>query len=297
MTTHTVANTMARRRQWLALCAGSALLALTPRSILARRSVTGDTMLTLATTTSVEHSGLLAHLLPKFSAASGFGVRVIAVGSGQALDIGRRGDADVVWTHDPEGEAAFVAAGYGRERIEVMTGELLLVGPADDPARAAGADVVAAFRAIHDRRAPFVSRGDRSGTHTAERKLWQAAGLVPDPRRPAWAGWYRETGSGMGPALNTAAAMNAYVLTDRATWLAFRNPQRLVPLVQGDSRLAMPYAVIALDRRRHPHVRDEAAHRFIEWLRGAEGQQAIAAFRLDGRSPFQPVSRGNSERR
>jgi tungstate transport system substrate-binding protein len=244
----------------------------------------------VASTTSTEQSGLFRHLLPSFTKQTGIEVRVVALGTGQALDAARRGDADVVLVHDPAAERKFVAEGYATQRQDVMYNDFVIVGPRADPARIAGLkDSLEAMRRIRAAQAPFVSRGDRSGTHAAELRLWQDAGVDPPAAR---AGWYRETGSGMGPALNTAAAMDAYVLADRGTWLGFRNRGTLEVLVEGDRRLFNQYGVMRVDPARHPHVRREAGQAFVDWLLSAEGRRAIASYRIGGEQLFFPGSGG-----
>lgn len=239
----------------------------------------------VASTTSTEQSGLFRHLLPVFTKQTGIEVRVVAVGTGQALDMGRRGDADVVLVHDRAAEERFIADGFATRRHDVMYNDFVLVGPRSDPARVAGAQVVGALQRIQAAGAAFVSRADRSGTHAAELRLWKEAGFDPERLRGPW---YKETGSGMGPALNTAAAMGAYVLADRGTWLSFRNRGDLQILVEGDRRLFNPYGVMAVDANRHPHVKREAAQRFIDWLISPAGQQTIADFRIGGEPLFFP---------
>lgn len=242
--------------------------------------------ITLASTTSTEQSGLFRHILPIFTQASGIAVRVVALGTGQALDVGRRGDADVVFVHDRAAEERFVAEGFGGPRRHVMFNDFVIAGPASDPARVLGlADTNAALRRIADSRAPFISRGDRSGTHAAELRLWQLAGIDPVRGRGAW---YREVGQGMGPALNLAAAQNAYILTDRGTWLSFRNRQALRLVVEGDARLFNQYGVMLVSPRRHPHVKAEDGQRFIDWLLSPAGQDAIASYRVEGAQLFFP---------
>ncbi|HYF58758.1 MAG TPA: substrate-binding domain-containing protein [Burkholderiaceae bacterium] len=244
----------------------------------------------VASTTSTEQSGLFRHLLPAFTRSSGIEVRVVAQGTGQALDTARRGDADVVLVHDPEAERRFVAEGWARSRHDVMYNDFVIVGPAGDPAKVAGlTDALVAMRRIRDAQAPFVSRGDRSGTHAAELRLWREAGVEIERAR---APWYRETGSGMGPALNTAAGLGAYVLTDRGTWLSFRNRGDMRLLVAGDRRLHNPYGVMLVDPARHPHVRHEAGRRLVDWLLSPEGQRAIASYRIDGEQLFFPNAGG-----
>ena len=251
--------------------------------------------ITVASTTSTEQSGLFRHLVPLFEKKTGIAVRVVAVGTGQALDIGRRGDADVVFVHDQPAEEKFVAEGYGVQRFAVMYNNFVLVGPRLDPARIAGGkDMVEALKRIEAAKAPFVSRGDRSGTHAAELRLWQAAGIDPVRGRGAW---YRETGSGMGSTLNTAAAMGAYALSDRGTWLAFRNRDDLRLVVEGDQRLFNQYGVMLLNPARLPHVKREAGQAFIDWLVSPEGQQAIASYRIGGEQLFFPNARALAPKR
>ena len=245
-----------------------------------------DAAITVASTTSTEQSGLFGHLLPIFTRDTGIAVRVVALGTGQALDVARRGDADVAFVHDRDAEERFVAEGAGVRRVPVMFNDFVLVGPAADPARVGGTrDVAAALRAVAEGRLPFVSRGDRSGTHAAELRLWRLAGLDPVAGRGAW---YREVGQGMGPALNTAAAQDAYVLADRGTWLAFRNRQDLRVQVEGDARLFNQYGAILVNPRRHPGAKAEAGQRFVDWLVSPAGQQAIAGYRIDGGQLFFP---------
>jgi tungstate transport system substrate-binding protein len=245
-----------------------------------------ERFITVASTTSTENSGLFGHILPRFRDRTGIAVRVVALGTGQALDVGRRGDADVVFVHDKEAEERFVAEGAGVARHEVMYNDFVLIGPGADPAKVAGTrDIANALRAVSDAKAPFVSRADRSGTHTAELKLWSAAGIdIATAKGP----WYRETGSGMGAALNTAAAMNAYLLADRGTWLSFKNRGDLAILVQGDKRLFNQYGVILVDPKKHPTVKQADGQAFVDWLLSAEGQAAIAAFKIDGEQLFFP---------
>jgi tungstate transport system substrate-binding protein len=245
-----------------------------------------ERFITVASTTSTEQSGLFGHILPVFTRESGIAVRVVALGTGQALDVGRRGDADVVFVHDRAAEERFVAEGFGGPRRHVMFNDFVLVGPAADPARIAGLrDTNAALRRIAEARAPFISRGDRSGTHAAELRLWQLAGVDPAPGRGQW---YREVGQGMGPALNTAAAQGAYLLTDRGTWLSFRNRQDLRVLVEGDARLFNQYGVMRVNPQRHPHVKAADAQRFIDWLLSPAGQAAIASYQVNGEQLFFP---------
>lgn len=239
--------------------------------------------ITVASTTSTEQSGLFAHILPVFEKATGIEVRVVAQGSGQALETARRGDADVVLVHARPAEEQFVAEGYGVERFDVMFNDFVIVGPENDPAGVADAsDAAGAMAAIAAAEAPFAARGDDSGTHKAERALWEAAAIAPE------GAWYRETGSGMGPTLNTAAEMSAYTLTDRGTWISFQNRGDLEILFEGDPALFNQYGVILVDPERHPSVKAKLGQTFIDWLRGPEGQEAIASYKLDGQQLFFP---------
>jgi len=250
----------------------------------AERPLAGRTIV-VASTTSTENSGLFDRILPRFAEATGIEVRVVALGTGQALEVARRGDADVLLVHHRPSEAAFVEDGYGLARHDVMYNDFVVVGPADDPAGIAGGEAApAALAAIADARAPFVSRGDDSGTHKKELALWQAADLDPE----AFGGWYRPVGSGMGATLNTAAEMRAYTLADRGTWLAFENKRDLAVLVDGDDRLFNPYGAIVVDPEVHPHVDAEAGQAFVDWLTSATGQAAIASHTIDGTPLFVP---------
>jgi tungstate transport system substrate-binding protein len=242
--------------------------------------------ITVASTTSTEQSGLFKHLLPIFEKKTGIQVRVVALGTGQALDMGRRGDADVVFVHAKALEEKFVAEGYGVKRFEVMYNDFILVGPKSDPAGIGGSqDTVSAFKRIFEKKAPFASRGDNSGTHFAELQLWKAAGIdIAKQKGP----WYRDTGSGMGPTLNTASGMNAYALTDRGTWLSFKNRGHLVVSVEGDRRLFNQYGVILVNPARQPHVKQDMGQAFIDWVVSAQGQQAIAAYTINGEQLFFP---------
>jgi tungstate transport system substrate-binding protein len=247
--------------------------------------------ITVASTTSTEQSGLFRHLLPIFRAQSGIDVRVVAVGTGQALDIGRRGDADVVFVHARPLEEKFLAEGHGVKRYDVMYNDFVLIGPKSDPAGVAGTrDVAAAFRKIHAARAPFVSRGDKSGTHFAELEIWRLAGIDIAKEK---GGWYRDTGQGMGPALNTAAGMNAYILADRGTWLSFKNRAELNIAVQGDQRLFNQYGVMLVNPARHPNVKQELGQAFIDWLISPAGQKAIADYKVNGEQLFFPNASGS----
>jgi tungstate transport system substrate-binding protein len=244
-----------------------------------------DNVITVSSTTSTEQSGLFGFLLPQFLKATGITVKVVALGTGQALDVGRRGDADVVFVHDQVAEEKFVAEGAGVERVAVMYNDFVLVGPADDPAKASGKDIVSGLKALYVAKAPFVSRGDKSGTHAAELRYWKQAGVDPAGEKQSW---YRDTGSGMGPALNTAAAMNGYILADRGTWLSFKNRQNLKIIVEGDSKLFNQYGVILVNPKKHPQVKTVAGQKFIDWLVSAEGQGTIAAYKIGGEQLFFP---------
>jgi tungstate transport system substrate-binding protein len=245
-----------------------------------------DKFITVASTTSTEQSGLFKHLLPIFEKKTGIQVRVVAVGTGQALDIGRRGDADVVLVHAKPLEEKFMAEGQGVKRYDVMYNDFVLIGPKGDPAHVAGTkDVAAAFRKIKETQAPFVSRGDRSGTHFAELELWKLAGIdIAKEKGP----WYRDTGQGMGPALNTAAALGAYILSDRGTWLSFKNRGELTIVVQGDRRLFNQYGVMLVNSQKHPTVKTKLGQAFVDWLISPEGQDAIASYRVNGEQLFFP---------
>ncbi|TVR08433.1 MAG: sulfate transporter [Salinarimonadaceae bacterium] len=243
----------------------------------------GQEFITVASTTSTEQSGLFGHILPLFKEKTGIAVRVVAQGTGQALETGRRGDADVVFVHARAQEERFVAEGYGVARFGVMYNDFVIVGPADDPAGIkGGADAVAAFARIAQRQAGFASRGDDSGTHAAEKALWQAAGITPS------GDWYRELGSGMGATLNASAQLPAYTLTDRATWISFANRGPLEIIVEGDRRLFNQYGVILVSTERHPHVKAKAGQAFVDWLVSDEGQEAIAGYERNGEQLFFP---------
>ena len=249
-----------------------------------------EKFITVASTTSTEQSGLFGFILPIFHKSAGIQVRVVALGTGQALDLARRGDADVVFVHDPAAERKFVTEGYGIGHRQVMYNDFVLIGPRSDPAKVAGGkDITAALARIQVAQAPFVSRGDRSGTHAAELRLWQEAGIDIAARKGAW---YRETGSGMGPALNTASAMNAYILADRGTWLSFRNRGELGVVVEGDKRLFNQYGVMLVNPARHPHVKRELGQAFVDWVVSPDGQRAIGQYRIGGEQLFFPNAGG-----
>jgi tungstate transport system substrate-binding protein len=245
-----------------------------------------DRFIVVASTTSTEQSGLFGHLLPIFERKSGIQVRVVALGTGQALDLARRGDADAVFVHAKAAEEKFLADGHGVKRFPVMFNDFVLIGPKSDPARIAGnKDITEALTKIQAIQAPFVSRGDKSGTHMAELDLWKATGIDLDKAKGPW---YRDTGQGMGPALNTAASMNAYLLADRGTWLAFKNRGDLAILVEGDKRLYNQYGVMLVNPDKYPTVKKELGQAFIDWLVSPEGQRAIADYKIGGEQLFFP---------
>jgi len=240
----------------------------------------------VSSTTSTENSGLFKYLLPIFKEKSGIEVRVVAQGTGQALDMGKRGDCDVVFVHNRNAELKMVEQGWFVDRHDVMYNDFVIVGPKSDPAKIKGMkDVTEAMKKILDAKAPFASRGDRSGTHSEELRLWNAAGIDLAKHKGRW---YRETGSGMGATLNTAAGMNAYALSDRGTWLSFKNRQNLVILVQGDPRLFNHYGVMLDNPAKHPKVKKASGMAFVNWLISLEGQKAIAGYKIDGQELFFP---------
>ena len=240
----------------------------------------------VASTTSTQDSGLFGYLLPIFKQKTGIDVKVVAQGTGQALDTARRGDADVVFVHGKSAEEKFLGEGFGVKRFPVMYNDFVLIGPGADPAGIKGSkDIVAALKAIKDRAAPFISRGDKSGTHIAELALWTAAGVDIEKDKGAW---YKSIGQGMGAALNTASTSNAYVLTDRGTWLAFKNRGELVIAVEGDRRLFNQYGVMLVNPAKHPSVKKEPGQQFIDWLVSTDGQKAIAGYKIGGEQLFYP---------
>ena len=243
-----------------------------------------DRFITVASTTSTEQSGLFKHILPLFQKKTGIEVRVVALGTGQALDVGRRGDADVVFVHARSAEEKFLAEGHGVKRFPVMYNDFVLIGPKQDPARVAdGKDILEALRKIKSAAAPFVSRGDRSGTHIAELDLWKMAGIdIAKDKGP----WYRDTGQGMGPALNTAASMGAYLLSDRGTWISFKNRGDLTIAVEGDQRLFNQYGIMLVNPARHANVKRELGQTFIDWVISPEGQKAIADYKIGSEQLF-----------
>ncbi|MBH5390752.1 MULTISPECIES: substrate-binding domain-containing protein [Bradyrhizobium] len=245
-----------------------------------------DRTITVASTTSTEQSGLFGHLLPLFSRDEGISVKVVAVGTGQALDIGRRGDADVVFVHDRAAEDKFMSEGQGVKRFDVMYNDFVIIGPKSDPAKIAGGkDVADALRKIAAAKAPFISRGDKSGTHAAELRLWKEAGVDLNAGKD---NWYREIGQGMGPALNMASSSNAYLLSDRGTWLSFKNRGELAILTEGDKRLFNQYGVMLVNPEKHPSVKAKDGQAFIDWLVSPKGQDAIAGYKVGGEQLFFP---------
>ncbi len=266
------------RRSALAL--GLAATALLPLAAQAQ-----DKFIVMSSTTSTEQSGLFAHLLPAFKKASGIDIRVVAQGTGQALDMGRRGDADVLFVHDQVAEEKFVAEGFGIERRPVMYNDFIVIGPKSDPAGLKGNDVVEALKKLGASKAEFVSRGDKSGTHAAELRYWKAAGVDGPVGKVAG---YKECGCGMGPALNIASSTNAYVLADRGTWLSFKNRGELAILVEGDKRLFNQYGVIVVNPAKHPHVKKDMAQAFADWVVSPAGQASIAEYKIGGEQLFFP---------
>jgi tungstate transport system substrate-binding protein len=268
---------MQTRRMFLAAALAAGLCA---------PAVAQEKSIVVASTTSTQDSGLFGHILPIFKQATGIDVKVIAQGTGQALDTARRGDADVAFVHARAAEEKFVAEGAGVKRFPVMYNDFVLIGPKSDPAGIKGTkDIVAALKMIKAKGAPFVSRGDRSGTHQAELALWKEAGIdITASKGP----WYRDIGQGMGAALNTASAMNAYVLSDRGTWISFKNRGDLVIAVEGDRKLFNQYGVILVNPEKHPHLKKELGQAFIDWLISAAGQKAIADYKIDGQQLFFP---------
>jgi tungstate transport system substrate-binding protein len=262
------------------------VVALLACALMASGACAAPPFIVVASTTSTEQSGLFGYLLPVFEKETGIAVHVVAVGTGQALDIGRRGDADVVFVHDKAAELKWLAEGNGVARYPVMYNDFVLIGPQADPARVAGGhDIALALKKIAAARPAFVSRADKSGTYAAELRLWKAAGVdIGKAKGP----WYRETGSGMGPALNTAAAMDAYILSDRGTWLNFHNRAQLKIAVEGDTRLFNQYGVMLVNPEKHPAVKKALGQKFIDWLVSKHGQDVIAGYRIDGKQLFFP---------
>jgi tungstate transport system substrate-binding protein len=251
-----------------------------------------DQFIIVQSTTSTQNSGLFDHILPTFQEQTGIEARVVAVGTGQALKNAQNCDGDVLFVHAKPDEEKFVEAGYGVERFDVMYNDFVIVGPTSDPAKVSGmTDAAAALRMIAEAKAPFASRGDDSGTHRTELRLWQEAGVDPTA---ASGEWYRETGSGMGPTLNAAIGMSAYALTDRGTWISFENKGDFKVLVEGDDALFNQYGVIRVSPEHCPNVRTQPAQRFVDWITGPQGQQAIADFQIDGQQLFFPNAAGHS---
>jgi tungstate transport system substrate-binding protein len=262
------------------------VIAATASLVFAGHAVAQDKSIVVASTTSTQDSGLFGHILPMFKAKTGIDVKVVAQGTGQALDTARRGDADVVFVHAKPAEEKFLAEGFGVKRYPVMYNDFILIGPKSDPAGVKGSkDIVAALGAIKAKGADFISRGDKSGTHQAEINLWKIAGVdIAKDKGP----WYKEIGQGMGAALNTASASNAYVLADRGTWLSFKNRGDLVIAVEGDKRLFNQYGVMLVNPEKHPNVKKDLGQQFIDWLVSAEGQKAIADYKINGEQLFYP---------
>ena len=252
-------------------------------ALLAAASLAQAQSIVMASTTSTEQSGLFTHLLPAFSAATGITVKVVAVGTGQAIDMGRRGDADVLFVHDQVAEEKVVAEGFALKRTAVMYNDFVLIGPAADPAKLRGKDIAAALAKVAQNNAAFVSRGDKSGTHAAELRYWKLT-----PTDSAKGSGYRECGCGMGPALNMAASTGAYVLADRATWLSFKNRADLAVLVEGDNRLFNQYGVLVVNPAKHPHTKMAEAQKFADWVISSAGQAVIAAYKIEGQQLFFP---------
>ena len=254
--------------------------------IAALPAVAQDKYIVVASTTSTEQSGLFGYLLPVFQKKTGIQVRVVALGTGQALDLGRRGDADVVFVHARSAEEKFLAEGHGVKRFDVMYNDFVLIGPKSDPAKISGGkDILEGLKKIKSASAPFVSRGDKSGTHIAELDLWKLAGIdIATEKGP----WYRDTGQGMGPALNTASAMNAYILSDRGTWISFKNRGELAVAVEGDKRLFNQYGVMLVNPARHPNVKRDLGQAFVDWVISPQGQKTIAGYKIGGEQLFFP---------
>jgi tungstate transport system substrate-binding protein len=254
-------------------------------TLIAPQAFAQDKSIVVSSTTSTQDSGLFGHILPMFKAKTGIEVKVVSQGTGQALDTGRRGDADVVFVHAKAQEEKFVADGFGVKRYPVMYNDFVLIGPKGDPAGVKGRDIVAAFKTIKAKSSPFISRGDKSGTHSAELSLWKVAGIdIAKEKGP----WYREIGQGMGAALNTASASNAYVLADRGTWLSFKNRGDLAIIVEGDNRLFNQYGIMLVNPEKHKHAKKEFGQAFIAWIVSPEGQKAIADYKINGQQLFFP---------
>jgi tungstate transport system substrate-binding protein len=260
--------------------------ALASVAVIAMPAIAQEKFIVVASTTSTEDSGLFKHLLPLFKAKTGIDVRVVAQGTGQALATARKGDADVVFVHDKVAETKFMEEGFGVDRREVMYNDFVIVGPKADPAKISGSkDVIESLKKIASTQSPFASRGDKSGTHAAELRYWKQADIDPQTGKGTW---YRETGSGMGPTLNTASAMNAYAFTDRGTWLSFKNRGDLGIMVEGDAKLNNQYGIMLVNPAKHAHAKKELGQAFIDWVTSAEGQSAIAGYKIEGQQLFFP---------
>ena len=260
--------------------------------MLAAPATAQEKSILVASTTSTQDSGLFGYLLPLFKAKTGIGVKVVALGTGQALDTARRGDVDVVFVHAKSEEEKFLGEGFGVKRFPVMYNDFVLIGPKTDPAGIKGSkDIVAALKIVHDKQMTFISRGDRSGTHIAELKLWQSAGIDIEAEKGSW---YKAIGQGMGAALNIASATNAYVLADRGTWLAFKNKGELAIVVEGDRRLFNQYGVMLVNPAKHPGVKKELGQQFVDWLISPEGQHAIAGYKINSEQLFYPNASDSS---
>jgi tungstate transport system substrate-binding protein len=274
---------MNRRPQFSKASAITAFIAAS--ALLCSQAYAQEKSIVVASTTSTQDSGLFGYLLPIVKEKTGIAVKVLAQGTGQALDTARRGDADVVFVHAKSAEEKFLAEGFGVKRYPVMYNDFILIGPKDDPEGVKGRDISAALRTLKTKGAPFISRGDRSGTNIAELALWKDAGIdIANDRGP----WYKEIGQGMGAALNMASASNAYVLSDRGTWLAFKNRDGLSIVVEGDKRLFNQYGVMLVNPAKHPNVTKAAGQQFIDWLISAEGQKAIGGYKINGQQLFYP---------
>ncbi len=264
----------------------AAAIATTSTAITATSAIAEEKFIVVASTTSTEDSGLFKHLLPLFKAKTGIEVRVVAQGTGQALATARKGDADVVLVHDKVAELKFEEEGFGLDRREVMYNDFVIVGPKTDPAKISGSkEVIESLKKIAASQSPFVSRGDKSGTHAAELRYWKQAKIDPQTGKGTW---YRETGSGMGPTLNSASAMGAYAFTDRGTWLSFKNRGDLGIVVEGDTKLFNQYGIMLVNPAKHAHVKKELGQAFIDWVTSAEGQAAIASYKIEGQQLFFP---------
>jgi tungstate transport system substrate-binding protein len=262
-------------------------LALVPLALCATFSIAQTNPIVMASTTSTEQSGLFGYLLPEFKKASGIDIKVVAVGTGQAIDMGRRGDADVLFVHDQVAEEKVVAEGFVIKRFPVMYNDFVLIGPAADPAKAKGKDIVEALKKVNAANANFVSRGDKSGTHAAELRYWKTAGIETPGDKPAFAN-YKACGCGMGPALNIAASSGGYVLADRGTWLSFKNRGDLAVLVEGDTKLFNQYGVMVVNPARHPQTKVAEAQKFVDWVISPAGQNVIAGYKIGGEQLFFP---------